>query len=713
MTRPRRRGHRLLVVILAALLATTGLTQASAAPPAAAQATASSGGASWTFSGHGWGHGAGMSQYGAMEMARAGHTARQILSHYYTGTTYDVVPDTAQISVNLASRAVTSQLSGRRLATGGGTVTVTAGPTTMTGGPGARLTASAPAGSTNVTIACPTCTPTTEVTASTVAVSWNNAQTLLSVDGTSYKDGRVTVSRAPGTNSVNVVLHARIHDQYLDYIAEVPWGWPEEALRAQAAAARGYALSAHARGLQSECGCHVYNTVADQVFGGYPDPGTHALWARWQAAVRAADSRTDGYVVRYDGRIINALYHSSSGGRTQNGADVWGGSPVPYLRSVADPWSQTADNPRASWTTTVPAATVAAAFGLPDVARLDLSARNESGAVGRATATAADGSARSLTGQAFRMATGLNSAYLTRPASRHGGQDRYATAAAVAASMPVSSAIVIANGDSASPVDATLGGPLAGVLTAPILLTRTGTLPGPAVGELDRRGDSLRTAYILGGTGVVSPGVERALRDRGLEVVRLGGATRYETAQKVATEIARLGSGSGVVVAESGAMADVVSASGPAAALGYPILLTPAAALHPLAAQSIRELRPSAAFIAGGLITAGTEAQIDTAVSSVTRLSGADRYATAAAIARYFAPRISYNQVVISSGMDDNLVDSLSAGALRQPILFVRPTVVPGPTREAIQRMPAAGRVTAAGGTGAVSAAVVQVLQNA
>lgn len=311
------------------------------------------------------------------------------------------------------------------------------------------------------------------------------------------------------------------------------------------------------------------------------------------------------------------------------------------------------------------------------------------------------------------MATGLNSAYLTRPASRHGGQDRYATAAAVAASMPASPAIVIASGESASPVDATLGGPLAGVLKAPILLTRTDVLPGPAVRELDRRGDALRTAYILGGTGVVSSTVERALNDRGLEVIRLGGDTRYGTAQQVASEIARLGSVTGVVVAESGAMADVVSASGPAAALGYPILLTPAASLHPLAAQSIRELGPSSAFIAGGLVTTGTEDHIDTAVASVTRLSGADRYATAATIARYFAPRMSYNQVVISSGMDDNLVDSLSAGALRQPILFVRPTVVPAPTRDAIQRMPAAARVTAAGGTGAVSMAVVQALRAA
>ena len=55
----------------------------------------------WSLSGSGWGHGVGMSQYGAWQMAVDGYTAPQILAHYYTGTTYDLVPDTQVISVNL------------------------------------------------------------------------------------------------------------------------------------------------------------------------------------------------------------------------------------------------------------------------------------------------------------------------------------------------------------------------------------------------------------------------------------------------------------------------------------------------------------------------------------------------------------------------------------------------------------------------------------
>ena len=88
----------------------------------------------------------------------------------------------------------------------------------------------------------------------------------------------------------------------------------------------------------------------------------------------AGGSSTTGYVPRYAGQIIEALYSSSSSGRTVNNEDVFLGEPVPYLRSVSDPWSTTADNPRRSWTATVTGAKLASAFGLPDIAALNLEA---------------------------------------------------------------------------------------------------------------------------------------------------------------------------------------------------------------------------------------------------------------------------------------------------------------------------------------------------
>ena len=61
----------------------------SAEAKVAASASADVAATSWVMRGAGWGHSLGMSQYGAMEMAKDGYTAAQILKHYYTGTTYD------------------------------------------------------------------------------------------------------------------------------------------------------------------------------------------------------------------------------------------------------------------------------------------------------------------------------------------------------------------------------------------------------------------------------------------------------------------------------------------------------------------------------------------------------------------------------------------------------------------------------------------------
>lgn len=664
----------------------------------------------WTVNGSGWGHGVGMSQYGAWQMAVDGYTAPQILGHYYTGTTYDLVPDTQVISVNLLNNVASTTLTTSALSAGGGAVTVSNGTTAISGGVGAALTASAPAGGAGATITCASCTPATAITGSRLTVTWDDDRTLLSVGGTPYRDGSVTLTRSGATATLNVVAQVRIHDEYLDYIAEVPWSWHAEALKAQATAARGYALSALAGGIRAACDCHLYDTSVSQVFGGYPIAANLPYWGRWTAAVRAAGSTAQGYVVRYNGAIISAFYSSSSGGRTQNNEDVWGGTPLPYLRSVADPWSARAVNPRANWSVVRDSTVIATAFGLPDVARLDLSARNASTGVARATATSAAGVSATISGELLKSRLSLNSTYLARQGQRLGGADRYATAVAIAAEIPVTAgAVVVSSGETQSLIDATVGGPLAGAVGAPILLSQKDSIPAVTVAELNRRAGSVRTAYILGSEGVVSASVANALRARGLTVVRLGGPDRYATARLVAAEIARLRPVSAVVLAAGTAIPDVVTSSGPSAALGQPILLTPATTLSPDAASALGAIQPATAYLVGGLITGSAESGVRARVPAVIRLAGADRFSTASAIARYFAPRLpGYDRAVISSGLDLNLVDSISAGPLKQPMLFVRPSELPATTREALQRLPGAGRVTAIGGEPTVGAAVLQ-----
>lgn len=115
-------------------------------------------------------------------------------------------------------------------------------------------------------------------------------------------------------------------EQYLYSVlgAEMNGNWPHEALKAQAVAARSYAL--HERRVNQNDFYDLSDTQASQVYRGVQSEsmGTYA----------AVDA-TAGQVLTYDGEIILAAYHSSSGGHTENVEDVWS-YPLPYLRAVPD-----------------------------------------------------------------------------------------------------------------------------------------------------------------------------------------------------------------------------------------------------------------------------------------------------------------------------------------------------------------------------------------
>ncbi len=675
---------------------------------------------SWVLHGAGWGHGLGMSQYGAYEMAKAGYSAQQILGHYYSGTTYSKVKDSDWVNVNVVYGASSVTTVSSALSSGGGAFTVALGGKTMTGKAGDAVSFSV--SNSVVKASCSACTPTS-LTGAQAVLSWDDrtaaatGPTLMKIGGTQYRDGAAII-KAKSASTLNAVMQVRIHDEYLDYLAESPWSWSLEALKAQAAAARGYVMKKHAAGIRSTCNCHVYDTTADQVYGGYPSSGNRTYWPNWQNAVRATGEPDTGYVSKYGSSIISAFYSSSSGGRTEDNEDVWGGDPIGYLRGVSDSWSLKTSNPARAWRQVTSGSSLAGVFGLPDVARLDLSDRTSNGGVERATATSSGGATRSITGDQFRMvaASGtsfssrVNSTMIRHLTQRLGGDNRYAVGAAVARTVAAgASSVVIASGENTNLPDASVAGPLASTLNAPLLLTQRAKLPAETGAELSRRGSVLKTAYVVGGTGAVDQTVVAELQRRGLTVVRVAGPDRYATAAQVAREIGKKRTVTAVMMAGGFGLADALAGSGPASALKEPILLTPADRLAPATSSAMADLGAKYVHIVGGTAVVGQGVEDELRKSkTVRRLGGDNRYAVSATIANYFRGQMpSTAEMVITSGQDASLVDSLVAGTRRSLMVLVTPTSLPATAAEAMQRTPALETVTAVGGTAVVSNSVL------
>jgi SpoIID/LytB domain protein len=114
---------------------------------------------------------------------------------------------------------------------------------------------------------------------------------------------------------------------------EVPFSWPAEVLKAQAVAARSYALANLVKGKPFD----LYSDVRSQVYLGV---------AGEKPSTTRAVTDTAGEVVLYGGKVATTYYFSTSGGRTASAADVFGFS-VPYLVSRPDPWDKA--SPHHSW----------------------------------------------------------------------------------------------------------------------------------------------------------------------------------------------------------------------------------------------------------------------------------------------------------------------------------------------------------------------------
>jgi putative cell wall-binding protein len=276
----------------------------------------------------------------------------------------------------------------------------------------------------------------------------------------------------------------------------------------------------------------------------------------------------------------------------------------------------------------------------------------------------------------------------SQPSRRLNGSDRYGTAVAIGRdAYPSSRTVVLVNGENAHTVDGLVAAPLARAVGGPVLATKAGQLPAPTAAEITRRG--VNRVFIVGGQQAVPPAIVTALRELGVSssgIHRLDGSTRYATAAQVARQVAQARQAAGQpvesVVIASGAQAhliDAAAAGGPAAAIGAPILLAGGNTLPAPTREMVEELSPTRAYVLGGtgVIGAGVVAGLSEAAPSVSeprRLGGPNRYATAAQVADAFTSQVSPSTVVLASGEDANLIDSLAGGALGHLTLLTTPT---------------------------------------
>lgn len=142
-------------------------------------------------------------------------------------------------------------------------------------------------------------------------------------------------------------------EEYMRGLGEVPDSWPIESIKAQVVAARTYA----ARKIEAPKTniFDLYDDTRDQVYRGY---NREIIQPNHVSATNA----TKGKVVKRSGALIQAFYSSNAAGFTASNEEVWGGSPINYLRGKADSYSLASDTDHL-WPDTTARATIKANYG--------------------------------------------------------------------------------------------------------------------------------------------------------------------------------------------------------------------------------------------------------------------------------------------------------------------------------------------------------------
>jgi stage II sporulation protein D len=290
-------AHRkTLLACLASLLALLSFAPAGAAS------------VSWVVRGHGFGHGVGMSQYGAYGYALHGKGYRFILTHYYSGASIGQLSGAQQVRVLVDISSGDIGFSGATSACG---KVLQAGRSYEAHRAGASVKLRSSAGR-----------PLADCGRRLRAAGKGQVQ----ISGTPYRGALEVVPTDSDAGSLNAINALPVNQYVKGVIAnESPSSWPQAALRAQAVAARSYALSVQAEGN----GFDLYNDTRSQVYNGLSSETT--------ATNQAADA-TRSQVLMYGGEIAETYFSACSGGHTESVQNVFFGSAIPYLVGVPDPY---------------------------------------------------------------------------------------------------------------------------------------------------------------------------------------------------------------------------------------------------------------------------------------------------------------------------------------------------------------------------------------
>jgi len=220
----------------------------------------------------------------------------------------------------------------------------------------------------------------------------------ISVDGNHYKGAIELVQDHKGC--LTVINELSLEEYVMGVLAgEIPGNWPMEALKAQAIAARTFAIYKQDQAKKKKETYDIENTALAQMYIGSRLVNQN---------IRQAVMDTEGEILTYRDEPIMAVFHSNCGGETTGAVDVWGQN-QPYLRPVFCSFGN--QGPHYKWNETLKVSDIvrrlrAANISIYDIVQISSIEKNEGHRVTQLVLMDADGSKKRIKGAVFRMAVG-------------------------------------------------------------------------------------------------------------------------------------------------------------------------------------------------------------------------------------------------------------------------------------------------------------------